>query len=84
VSAPATYDPMETKDLDYFATIGFMNETKAQQQNLQAERKARLYFARFVDRGVGEEVLDGPAAEWKERFDKFVAELKKQLLKLAS
>jgi hypothetical protein len=38
-SAPAAYDSMETKDLDNFATLAFMNETKGQQQNLQAERK---------------------------------------------
>jgi hypothetical protein len=42
-----------------------------------------LHFARFVDRGVGEEVFYGFAAEWKDKFDKFIAELKEHLLQLA-
>ncbi|KAF2824876.1 hypothetical protein CC86DRAFT_48047 [Ophiobolus disseminans] len=82
VSAPATYDSTETKDLDYYATLGFMNKTEAQQQNLCEERKARLHFARFVDQGVGEEVLRGSTVEWKDKPDEFAAGLKAHLMEL--
>jgi hypothetical protein len=83
VSAPVTYESTETKDLDYYATLEFMNETRAQQQNLRAERKARLHFARFVDQNVREEVLDGSTVEWKDKLDGFVAGLKVHLLEFA-
>jgi hypothetical protein len=82
-SAPVTYESTETKDLDYYATLKFMNQTRAQQQNLRRERKARLHFARYVDQSVTEGMLDGSTVEWKEKLDGFVAGLKVHLLELA-
>jgi hypothetical protein len=82
-SAPVTYESTETKDLDYYATLKFMNQTRAQQQDLRVERKARLHFARIVDQSVWEGMLDGSTVEWKEKLDRFVAGLKVHLLELA-
>jgi hypothetical protein len=67
-STPVTHDWTETKDLDHYATIEFMNQWRAQREDLRAERKARLHFADFVDECVEEELLGGSAAEWKIRL----------------
>jgi hypothetical protein len=48
-SAPTTYDATETKDLDFYTTFAPMNKTKAQRDNMRAERKAQMCFAGFVD-----------------------------------
>jgi hypothetical protein len=79
-SAPTTYDATETKDLDYYATLDFMNRTKAQRDRMRAERKARMSFAGFVDQDVGEDVLAGSAAKWDGKLDALVAALKARLL----
>ena len=61
ISAPTIYDATETKDLDFFATLPFMNETKAQREDSKLERRARLYFAGFVNMHVSKDILDGSA-----------------------
>lgn len=76
VSTPVRYESTETKDLDFYATVKFMNKTLAQRQDLRAEREARLHFAKFVDKGVSENVLDGSLVEWQDKLDSFVAGLK--------
>ena len=50
VSEPTTYDATETKDLDYFSTLPFLNKTRAQREDQKMERQARLHFAVFVKR----------------------------------
>jgi hypothetical protein len=83
-SPPVTHDWTETKDLDYYATLEFMNSSRTQREDLRAERMARLHFAAFVDQGFKVEILDGSAAEWKDKVDGIVAALKAHLLKIAS
>jgi hypothetical protein len=80
-SGPDTYDATVTKDLDYYATLPYMNKTKVERDHLQAERKARICFMGFVDQGVGEDVLDGSTAEWEGKLDALVAALTAHLLK---
>lgn len=76
-----TYDATETKDLDYFSTLPFMNRTKAQREDRKLERKARLHFAAFVDT-VNMDILDGSAAEFRDKLDIFVTDLKVYMLEL--
>jgi hypothetical protein len=40
-SEPTTYDATETKDLDYFSTLPFLNRTRAQREDKKLERQAR-------------------------------------------
>jgi hypothetical protein len=81
---PTTYDATETKDLDYFLTVSFMNRTRAQQENLKAERHACLRFAIFVDTYVKKDMLNGSAAEFDPKFDSSVRALKLHMLSLAN
>jgi hypothetical protein len=81
-SEPTTYDATETKDLDYFSTLPFMNKTRAQREDKQRERQARLHFAVFVNTRVSKDVLNGSAAEFKDKFDSFAYELKLHMLNL--
>jgi hypothetical protein len=74
-SEPTTYDASETKDLDYYSTLPFMNRTRAQRDDMKSERQARMHFSVFVDTRVGKDVLIGSTAEVKDRFDRFVYEL---------
>ncbi|KAL4783580.1 hypothetical protein BJX76DRAFT_368323 [Aspergillus varians] len=80
---PVAYDATETKDLDYFATLPFMNNTRAQRENMQQERQSRLQFAKFVDLNVSRDLLDGTDAGFKENLDGLVSELKSHMLKPA-
>jgi hypothetical protein len=80
-SAPTTYDATETKDLDFYATFAPMNKTKAQCDDMRAERKARMCFASFVDQDVGEDVLDGPDQKWAGKTDTLVAALTAHLMR---
>jgi hypothetical protein len=79
---PVTYDATETKDLDYFSTLPFMNRTRAQREDKKLERQARLHFATFVNTHVRSDILNGPAAEFKDKSDSFVHELKLYMLNL--
>ncbi|KAH7109531.1 hypothetical protein EDB81DRAFT_929665 [Dactylonectria macrodidyma] len=71
---PTTYDATETKDLDYFSALPFMNKFRARRQNGMLERKARLSFADFIDRRVGTDILDGSTSEVKDKLGSFVNE----------
>lgn len=82
-SGPTTYDATETKDLDYFSTLPFMNKTRAQREDARLERQARLQFAVFVDTRVGEDILTGSTAEFKDKLDGTVSQLKSHMLNLA-
>jgi len=82
VNDPATYDATETKDLDYFSTLPFMNRTRAQREDKKVERQARLHFADFVNMHVSRDILNGSAAEFKDKLDSFVHELKLHMLNL--
>ncbi|KAL9068871.1 MAG: hypothetical protein Q9157_006356 [Trypethelium eluteriae] len=82
VNDPVTYDATETKDLDYFSTLPFMNKTRAQREDARLERQARLHFAEFVNTHVDSDILSGPAPKFKEKFDGFVHELKLHMLNL--
>ena len=73
---PITYDASETKDLDCFSTLPFMNKTKAQREDRRLERKARLRFADFVNMHVDTDILNGSPAEYKDKSDKFLQDLK--------
>jgi hypothetical protein len=75
-----TYDASETKDLDYFATLAFMNKTKRQREGRQMEKKARLHFAKFVDTQVDKGVLSGSAKEFNEKREKFAETLRVYML----
>jgi hypothetical protein len=79
---PTTYDATETKDLDYFSTLPFMNRTRAQREDRKLERQARLHFADFVNTHVGGDILNGSAAEFKDKLDSFVYKLKLYMLNL--
>ena len=82
VSEPTTYDATETKDLDYYLTLPFLNSTRSQREDMKAERQARLHFAVFVNSRVSKDMLNGSAAEFKDRFDSFVYELRLHMLNL--
>lgn len=82
LSGPTTYDATETKDLDYFSTLPFMNMAKAQRKDRESERKARLHFADFVDRRVEKDFLGGSEADFKLAFDGFVRDLNSHMLVL--
>ena len=84
VNEPTTYDATETKDLDYFSTLPFLNSTRAQREDQKLERQARLHFAVFVNTHVSKDILDGSGAESEEKLDSFVHELKLHMLKLGS
>src|SRR6202012_3036498 len=56
---PTTYDATETKDLDYFSTLPFLNQTRAQREDNRLERRARLHFALFVDTQASSNILKG-------------------------
>ena len=75
VNEPTTYDGTETKDLDYFSTLPFLNRTRAQREDGKLERQARLHFAVFVDAHDSKNILDGSAAEFKDKLDSFVHDL---------
>ncbi|ORY02838.1 hypothetical protein BCR34DRAFT_605443 [Clohesyomyces aquaticus] len=75
-SQPKTYDATETKDLDYFASIPFRNQTRAQRDNLKLERENRLHLAKFVDTNIDVDILNGSAVQFKEKLDDLVDGLK--------
>jgi hypothetical protein len=81
---PTTYDATETKDLDYFSTLPFLNKTRAQREDKKLDRQARLHFAAFVDTQVNKNILNGSAAGFKDKLDRFVHELKLHMLKLGN
>ncbi|KAK4158408.1 hypothetical protein C8A00DRAFT_39382 [Chaetomidium leptoderma] len=80
VNEPTTYDATETKDLDFFSTLPFMNRTRCQREDRELERRARLHFAVFVDTRVSKDMLDGSAAEIKAASDGFADELKSHMV----
>ena len=84
VNEPTTYDATETKDLDYFSTLPFLNKARAQREDAKLERQARLHFAVFVDKQVGKDILDGSGAEFKGKLDNFVHELRLHMLNLGN
>ena len=84
VNEPTTYDATETKDLDYFSTLPFLNKTRAQREDAKLERQARLHFAGFVDTHVSKDILDGSGAEFKGKLDNFVHKLKLHMLNLGN
>lgn len=75
INGPITYDATETKDLDYFSTLPFMNIYSAQLQDREAERKERLRFATFVDSQVNEKLLSGSNDGFQDGLDSFVQRL---------
>ncbi|KAH8726094.1 hypothetical protein GQ44DRAFT_614593 [Phaeosphaeriaceae sp. PMI808] len=79
---PTTYDATETKDLDYFSTLPFMNTTRAQREDRKLERQARLHFADFVNRQISRDILNGSAAEFKDKLGSFAHKLKLHMLNL--
>ena len=84
VSEPTTYDATETKDLDFFSTLPFLNKTRAQREDREMERQTRLHFAVFVDKHVSQDILDGSAVEFKDKLDSFVHELKLHMRNLGN
>jgi hypothetical protein len=82
-SEPTTYDAVETKDLDYFETLPFMVANRAQWDNLQVDRRARLHFAAFVDTFVDKDIVDGGDVQFEAKFDSFIAALKLHLMEIA-
>ena len=82
VNKPSLYDATETKDLDFFSTLPFLNGTRAQREDQKLERQARLHFAVFVSMHVSKDILDGSAAEFKDKSDGFVQDLKLHMMNL--
>ncbi|KAM5509996.1 set domain-containing protein 5 [Fusarium oxysporum f. sp. phaseoli] len=80
VGEPTIYNWTETKDLDYFSTLPSMNKSRAQKQDREVERKARLHFADFVDRHVSADILDGSVSEFDNKLDSLVDRLKIHML----
>ncbi|CVL02064.1 uncharacterized protein FMAN_08184 [Fusarium mangiferae] len=83
VSEPTTYNWTETKDLDYFSTLPSMSKFRAQRQNREVERKARLHFADFVDKHINANILDGSASEFSNKLAGLVDRLKIHMLSFA-
>ncbi|KAF5536071.1 zinc finger MYND-type [Fusarium mexicanum] len=83
VGEPTTYNWTETKDLDYFSTLPLMNSSRAQKQDREVERKARLHFTDFVDRHINANILDGSASEFGNKFNSLVERLKIHMLRFA-
>jgi hypothetical protein len=84
MSNPTTSDATETKDLDFFATLPFMNRTRAQQEDKNLERQARLHFPVFVDTHVSKDILNGSTTQFKDKLDSFMRELKLHMLNLGN
>ena len=82
LNEPTIYDVTETKDLDYFSTLPFLNKTRAQREDKKLERQARLHFAVFVNTHVSQGILDGSVADFKDKLDSFVHEFKLHMLQL--
>jgi hypothetical protein len=80
LGAPTAYNWTETKDLDYFSTLSAMNKSRAQKQDREVERKARLHFANFIDTYVGADMLDGSTSEFNEKLASFGNMLKTHML----
>jgi hypothetical protein len=74
------YNWTEIKDLDYFLTLPVINKSRAQKQDRDLERKAWLYFADFVDRHVGADILDGSASQFNDQLASFGNMLKTHML----
>jgi len=79
IGDPKAYDAHETTDLDYFSTLPFMNQSQAQRQDRALERRARLHFAAFVDRRVGNGMLCGSEEDFEAKFSDFVENLRSHL-----
>lgn len=75
INEPTTYDANETKDLDYFETLPFLNVYPAQREDRDLERKERLHFASFVDNQVDEKMLGGSNRDFNDCLDSFVQRL---------
>lgn len=84
LNEPTTYDANETKDLDYFETLSFMNGTRAQREDRKLERQARLRFAVFVDKQINQDILAGSSAAFEEKLETFVHDLKLHMQNLSS
>ena len=80
VHGPWDYVATETEDLDYFATIPLLTRSKAQRDDLAAERRLRRCFAGFAEKRVDQGMLDGNKAEFQDRVKTFSIGLKSQLL----
>lgn len=80
LAEPVPYDATQTKDLDYFATLPFMNRTPALVENMKQERQSRLHFAEFVKTGVSQDLLDGSNSDFKDKLDRFVSKLTLHML----
>lgn len=83
IAEPAAYDAVETKDLDYFSTLEFMNKTQAQKKAREVERRGRLHFAAFIDTRVNNTILDGSAGHFRNTADRFADELRSHMLEFA-
>jgi hypothetical protein len=79
IGDPKAYDAHETTDLDYFSTVPFMNQSEAQRQDRALERRARLHFAPFVDRRVGDGMLGGSEEDFEAKKFDFVVNLRSHL-----
>lgn len=84
LNKPTMYDATETKDLDYFSILPFLNRTRAQREDKKLERQARLHFAVFVNTYVSKIILDGSTVESKDRLNSFVHDLKLHMLNLGN
>jgi len=84
LNEPTTYDTSETKDIEYFAALSFMNRTQAQREDDKLEREARLHFAVFVHTQVNQDILNGSAAGFKDKLGRFVQELRLHMLSLGN
>ncbi|KAL5333674.1 hypothetical protein BJX70DRAFT_49020 [Aspergillus crustosus] len=83
LGGPETYIATETKDLDYFATLSFMNRLRTQRENLKRERQSRLRFAEFVDTAVSQDILEGSNADFNDNLNTLMSQLALHMLKPA-
>ena len=79
---PSKYDATETTDLDMYEML--MGVTRAQREDIKLQRHARLHFGLFVDVWARKDLLDGSAAEFGVKFDRFITDLKRHMLELSS
>jgi hypothetical protein len=72
---PSAYTATETKDLDYYETLPFMNTDPVQNEGRKLERNARLRFAKWVDERVTPDIIKGS----EEAFKRQIVELQSNL-----
>ena len=71
-----SYNGTEMRDLDLIYRDQSGVQSQAWQETLAFERRARGFFAAFVDKWASKDILNGSDGEFEEQTDEFVRVLK--------